>query len=65
MAISCIISNCNTDINVNTFTSWADSYLNNPSLKAQLLIVTLHCLVWNEHFVWLMPDDERTKMAGF
>jgi hypothetical protein len=65
MAVS-IINNCNTDINANTFASWADSYLNDPSLKAQLLfIVAFHRLVWNKHFVWLMDDDERTKTAGF
>jgi hypothetical protein len=54
------------DINVNIFASWADSYLNDLHLKAQLLfIVTFHHFVCNEHFVWLSNVDERTKIAEF
>jgi hypothetical protein len=65
MAVS-ITNASTTDLNANTLASWTDSYLNDPSLKAQLIfIVNFHRLVWNDHFVWLLEEDNRTKTAGF
>ena len=65
MAVS-ITNASTTDLNANTLASWTDLYLNDPSLKAQLIfIVNFHHLVWNEHFIWLLGEDERMKTAGF